>query len=67
MKESSADALDNLTKVEQHQRKWDLDDLALEKMSSAGGTHVISMPGTVPSWCPSGASAQPPARHEPFF
>eukprot|EP00959_Pyramimonas_sp_CCMP1952_P154935 3241463-Pyramimonas_sp.AAC.1 len=27
--------------------------------------HIDSTPGTAPSRCPSSASAQPPARHEP--
>eukprot|EP00959_Pyramimonas_sp_CCMP1952_P422561 8851806-Pyramimonas_sp.AAC.1 len=36
-------------------------------MALAGGTCVVSMPGAVPSWRPSSASAQPPARREAFF
>eukprot|EP00959_Pyramimonas_sp_CCMP1952_P069116 1442886-Pyramimonas_sp.AAC.1 len=67
MSKSSADALDNLAKVEQRRRKWALDEPARNKVASAGGTCVTSMPGTVPSWRPSSASEQPPARHEPFF
>eukprot|EP00959_Pyramimonas_sp_CCMP1952_P214991 4498828-Pyramimonas_sp.AAC.1 len=67
MSKSSADALGNLSKAEQHQRKWVNQEHMRSKMALAGGTFMISQPRTVPSWRPDSASAQPPARREPCF
>eukprot|EP00959_Pyramimonas_sp_CCMP1952_P008800 184149-Pyramimonas_sp.AAC.1 len=67
MSKSSADALDNLSKTEQDPRKWVNQAHMRSKTASAGGASMSSQPGTVPSWRPDSASAQPPARHEPYF
>eukprot|EP00959_Pyramimonas_sp_CCMP1952_P414066 8675126-Pyramimonas_sp.AAC.1 len=57
MNMSSADALDNLSKAEQHQRKWVTNEHRRFKTASAGGTFINSQPGAVPSWRPDSVSA----------
>eukprot|EP00959_Pyramimonas_sp_CCMP1952_P413974 8673423-Pyramimonas_sp.AAC.1 len=61
MNKSSADAVENWNKAEQRQRKWASQAHMRSWAALAGCTFINSQPGTVPSWRPDSASAQPPA------
>eukprot|EP00959_Pyramimonas_sp_CCMP1952_P276018 5769501-Pyramimonas_sp.AAC.1 len=67
MNESSSDALENLNKAEERQRKWVSDAQIRSRAALAGCTSINSQPGAVLSWRPDSASAQPPACHGPYF
>eukprot|EP00959_Pyramimonas_sp_CCMP1952_P299020 6254470-Pyramimonas_sp.AAC.1 len=66
MSKSSADALDNLRKASNISANG-LSRNTRSKAALADCAFINSQPGTVPSWSPDNASAQPPARHEPYF
>eukprot|EP00959_Pyramimonas_sp_CCMP1952_P294700 6163787-Pyramimonas_sp.AAC.1 len=67
LSKSSSDALENSNKAEQRQRKWVDNPQIRLRAASAGCTFLNSQPGTIPPWRPDSATAQPPARHEPYF
>eukprot|EP00959_Pyramimonas_sp_CCMP1952_P367794 7703938-Pyramimonas_sp.AAC.1 len=37
------------------------------RFAAGGQTFACQQPGTVPTWAPDSAAAQPPSRHEYFF
>eukprot|EP00959_Pyramimonas_sp_CCMP1952_P062894 1315054-Pyramimonas_sp.AAC.1 len=59
MRKSSSDALDNLNKADQQKRKWVSNSQIRLREALAGCTFVNSKQGTVPSWRPDSATAQP--------
>eukprot|EP00959_Pyramimonas_sp_CCMP1952_P332745 6968088-Pyramimonas_sp.AAC.1 len=67
MDKNFSDALENVSEAEQRQRKWASNSKMRLRAASAGCTLSNSQPGAVPSKKPDSATAQPPARHEPYF